>query len=68
MNTDIIKGNWVKVKGQLRQQWGKLTDNDIAQMQGSQEELIGKLQSVYGYQRDQAEKEISAFVKDNNYH
>jgi len=68
MNTDIIKGNWTKVKGQLRQQWGKLTDDDIARMQGTQEELIGKLQSTYGYQRDQAEKEIDAFVKQNNFH
>ena len=66
MNKDIIKGNWKEVKGKIKQQWGKFTDNDIAQMQGSQEELEGKLQSLYGYNKDQAKKEIDQFLKKHN--
>jgi len=67
MNEDIVKGNWKEIKGKIRQQWGKLTDNDIAQMQGSQEELEGKLQSTYGYKKDQAKKEIDKFLKQNGW-
>ena len=67
MNKDIIKGNWKEVKGKIRQQWGKLTDDDVAQMQGSYEELAGKIQSTYGYQKDQAKKEIDNFVKENKW-
>ena len=68
MNKDNIKGNWKEIKGKLRQKWGKLTDDEIAQMQGSYEELTGKLQKTYGYQKDQAQKEIESFLRDNKYY
>jgi uncharacterized protein YjbJ (UPF0337 family) len=67
MNKDIIKGNWNEVKGKIRQQWGKLTDDDVAKMQGSYEELTGKLQATYGYQMDQAKKEVDDFVAHNKW-
>ena len=66
MNKDIIKGNWKEIKGKIRQQWGKLTDDDVSKMQGSYEELEGKLQSTYGYQKDQTKKEIDAFIKKHD--
>ncbi len=65
MNDDIIKGNWKEIKGKVRQQWGKLTDDDVSKMQGTYEELAGKLQSSYGYQKDQAKKEIDNFLTKN---
>ncbi|HZJ97579.1 MAG TPA: CsbD family protein [Oligella sp.] len=58
MNTDIIKGNWKEVMGKAKQQWGKLTDDDLQQIDGKREELIGKIQKEYGYARDQAEEEV----------
>ena len=58
MNTDIIKGNWKEVMGKAKQQWGKLTDDDLQQIDGKKEELIGKIQKQYGYARDQAEEEV----------
>lgn len=67
MNKDIVKGKWSEMKGQLRQQWGKLTDDDVDKMQGSYEELQGKLQKAYGYNKDQSEKEIDMFLKKNKY-
>lgn len=67
MNKDIIKGNWKEVKGKLKQQWAQLTDDEIGQMQGSYEELEGVLQKRYGYQKDQAEKEIETFVDKNKW-
>ena len=67
MNKDTIKGNWTEIKGKLRQQWGKLTDDDISTMQGSYEELEGKLQKLYGYQKDEAKKEIDTFLDKNRF-
>jgi uncharacterized protein YjbJ (UPF0337 family) len=67
MNKDIIKGHWKEAKGQLKQQWGKLTDNEITQMKGSYEELVGKLQKSYGYQKDQAAKEVDTFIQKNGW-
>lgn len=66
MNEDIIKGNWKELKGKITKQWGKLTDDDVTQMEGSYEELAGKLQKAYGYQQDQAKKEIDRFLKEND--
>jgi len=67
MNKDIIKGHWHEIKGNLKQQWGKLTDDQITQMQGSYEELEGALQKSYGYQKDQAKKEIETFINRNKW-
>lgn len=67
MNKDIIKGHWHEIKGNLKQQWGKLTDDQITQMQGSYEELKGALQKSYGYQKDQAKKEIDTFINRNKW-
>jgi uncharacterized protein YjbJ (UPF0337 family) len=58
MNRDTLKGQWTQLKGQLRKQWGKLTDDEVDQIQGNAEILMGKLQERYGYSREQAEREI----------
>jgi uncharacterized protein YjbJ (UPF0337 family) len=68
MNKEIIKGNWKELKGFLKQQWGKFTDDEIQQMQGSYDELVGHLEKKYGYQKDQAEKEISQFLEKRDIH
>jgi len=64
MNTDIIKGHWKQIEGKLKQKWAKLTDDDVTKMEGTFEELSGKLQVAYGYQKDQADKEINDFMKE----
>lgn len=64
MNDDIIKGNWKKMSGQMRQWWGKLTDDDFEQAAGQKDKLIGRLQERYGYNRQQAEKEIETRMHD----
>lgn len=66
MNKDIIKGNWKELKGKIRQQWAEITDDDLSKMQGTYEELEGKLQKTYGYQKDQAEREINAFIEEQD--
>ena len=63
MNSDILKGKWTQVKGNIRSKWGKLTDDDLTQIQGEGEKMIGKLQERYGYGREQAEKELNDFLR-----
>jgi uncharacterized protein YjbJ (UPF0337 family) len=63
MNWDQIQGNWMQVKGKVKQQWGKLTDDDIARINGKQEELLGLLQQRYGYAKEQAQKEVDNWIR-----
>jgi uncharacterized protein YjbJ (UPF0337 family) len=58
MNRDTLKGQWTQLKGEIRKQWGNLTDDELDQVQGDSEKLIGKLQERYGYSREQAEREL----------
>ena len=62
MNADILKGKWNQLRGEVRSRWGKITDDDVNQIQGETEKMIGKLQERYGYSRQQAEKELNEFV------
>lgn len=61
MNWDQVKGQWTQFKGQVREQWGKLTDDDVTVINGQKDQLVGKLQERYGYAKEKAEKEISDF-------
>lgn len=63
LNTDVLKGKWQQLKGEARIQWGKLTDDDLDQIQGNAEKLTGKLQERYGYAKDQAQREVDDFIK-----
>lgn len=58
MNEDIIKGKWNEVKGAVQKQWGKLTNDDIAQINGDRVQLAGKIQSIYGIKKEEAEKQL----------
>ena len=62
MNSDQFKGKWKQLKGEARSKWGKLTDDDVEQIGGEKDKLIGKIQERYGKTREEAEKEI-----DNEY-
>jgi uncharacterized protein YjbJ (UPF0337 family) len=62
MNRDTLKGQWMQLKGTIRQQWGKLTDDDLSQIQGNVEQLIGKLQERYGQTREQAEQDLDRWL------
>jgi uncharacterized protein YjbJ (UPF0337 family) len=62
MNWDTIEGNWKQFKGKIRQQWGKLTDDDLDRIAGKRTELIGRLQERYGKTRDAAEEMVDEWV------
>lgn len=62
MNEDIFEGKWKQLKGHAREKWGDLTDDEIDQIKGRKDVLVGKLQEKYGYTRQQAEKEVDDFA------
>jgi uncharacterized protein YjbJ (UPF0337 family) len=64
MNRDTLKGQWMQLKGKVRQQWGQLTDDEIDQMQGNAEMLIGRIQERYGRSRDEAEREVDHWLDE----
>jgi uncharacterized protein YjbJ (UPF0337 family) len=59
MNSDVFGGKWKQVRGQVKEWWGKLTDDDLDVIDGKKDKLAGKLQERYGWARDKAEEEIS---------
>jgi len=61
MNEDIIGGNWKQFKGNVREQWGKLTDDDLDVIAGQRDQLLGKLQERYGIKKDEAEQQLRDF-------
>jgi uncharacterized protein YjbJ (UPF0337 family) len=58
MNWEQIRGNWDKAKGELKVQWSKLTDDDLARINGERDKLVGRLQELYGITKDEAEKQV----------
>ena len=58
MNQDIFEGKWKQLKGQVKEWWGKLTDDDLEQVGGKYDQFVGMLQEKYGYTRERAEEEI----------
>jgi uncharacterized protein YjbJ (UPF0337 family) len=63
MNWQQIEGKWKELKGKARSKWGKLTDDDLENVAGKKDMLMGRLEQRYGYKRDEAEKEVDAWIK-----
>ncbi|MFT3731064.1 MAG: CsbD family protein [Hyphomicrobium sp.] len=61
MNWDRIEGNWKQFSGKVKEKWGQLTDDDLAQVNGNREQLEGILQKRYGYAKDQAKRELDTW-------
>ena len=62
MNWDTAAGNWKTFKGKVKEQWGKLTDDDLDKIEGRSDQMIGLLQQRYGYAREKAEEEYNRFT------
>jgi uncharacterized protein YjbJ (UPF0337 family) len=62
MDWDRIEGNWKQFTGKVKEQWGKLTDDELQQVEGNREQLEGKIQERYGYGKDQTRKEVDAWL------
>jgi uncharacterized protein YjbJ (UPF0337 family) len=61
MNWDRIEGNWKQFKGKVKEQWGKLTDDNLDIIAGNRDRLAGKVQEAYGISKDEAMKQIKRF-------
>jgi uncharacterized protein YjbJ (UPF0337 family) len=63
MNPDVLKGKWHQLKGDIKTKWSRLTDDDLGVVNGDVEKLVGRVQERYGYARDDAKREVDAFIK-----
>ncbi len=63
MDPEQIKGNWKQIKGEIKKEWGKLTDDDLVEAEGHRDYLIGKIQERYGINKDEAREQVEAFEK-----
>ena len=67
MDSDRAAGIWKQMKGKVKQQWGKLTDDDLRELEGNREQLAGKLQERYGLAKEEAERQAKEFRRHNNW-
>jgi len=63
MNWDRVEGNWKGFKGRVREQWGKLTNDDLDVVAGKREQLAGKIQERYGIARDEADRQVNDWLE-----
>lgn len=64
MNWDIVEGKWKQLKGSIQQKWGELTEDELDQIDGSREKLTGKLQEKYGWTREEADRKVDEYFRD----
>ena len=65
MNKDTTQGNWLQFKGKVKEQWGKLTDDDMDVIAGKRDQLLGKIQERHGVTQEEAERQLSAWHSKN---
>ncbi|MEO8103935.1 MAG: CsbD family protein [Betaproteobacteria bacterium] len=64
MNWDQIEGDWMRMKGKVKEQWGQLTDDQLEVIAGKRDQLVGTLQKQYGYSKERVEAELDRWAKD----
>jgi uncharacterized protein YjbJ (UPF0337 family) len=65
MNQDRLAGNWKQMKGKVKEQWGRLTDDDLDVIAGRRDQLLGRIQERHGVARDEAERQVDTFERRN---
>ena len=68
MDWNRVEGNWKQVKGKVREQWGRLTDDDLDEINGRREQLEGKLQERYGYEKDRIRRDVDTWYDSQTWH
>ena len=68
MNNDRIEGNWKTMKGKVKEQWGKLTDDDLDVIAGKRDQLEGKIQERYGKAKDDVRKDVDSWYENQTWH
>jgi uncharacterized protein YjbJ (UPF0337 family) len=67
MNWDVVEGKWKQLKGDVKRQWGKLTDDDMDVIAGNRDKLVGKIQESYGIGKDDADRQVSDWCTRNDF-
>jgi uncharacterized protein YjbJ (UPF0337 family) len=62
MAHNVLKGKWKQLKGKVQEEWGELTDDDVAEIKGNRNQLVGKVQERYGRTKEEAEDEVDDFL------
>ena len=65
MNKDRVEGNWLQFKGKVKEQWGKLTDDDLDVIAGKRDQLLGKIKERHGLTHEEAEEQVTTWHKKN---
>jgi uncharacterized protein YjbJ (UPF0337 family) len=68
MDSDVLKGRWKQISGGIKERWGELTNDEVQEVEGNRDKLIGKLQEKYGYSRERAEREVHEFLNEVRTH
>jgi uncharacterized protein YjbJ (UPF0337 family) len=63
MNWNVMAGRWKQWRGKAKERWGRLKDNDLQVIRGRREQLVGKLQELYGIVRVKAERQVARFER-----
>jgi uncharacterized protein YjbJ (UPF0337 family) len=66
MNWDIVEGKWGQLKGSIKEQWGKLTDDELTEIAGNRDKMAGKLQERYGWTKEEADDKLNEFFRDKS--
>ncbi len=66
MNQEQASGNWKIFKGKVKEQWGKLTDDDLKILEGNRDQLVGSVQKRYGIAKEEAERQVNEFRNRNS--
>ena len=64
MNSDVFKGQWKQLKGDIKMRWNKLTDDDLEFVGGAMDKLEGRLQERYGWEKEQTRREIETWGRE----
>jgi uncharacterized protein YjbJ (UPF0337 family) len=62
MNDDVFKGKWMQLKGQIKEKWGQLTDDDLDTVDGQRDQLVGRIQERYGLAKDEVNRQLDSLI------
>jgi uncharacterized protein YjbJ (UPF0337 family) len=68
MSQDMIKGQWKQLKGQVKEHWGRLTDDDLTTIEGQRDNLVGRIQERYGLAKEKAAEQVEEFERKLSRH
>ena len=67
MNSDSIKGNWKALRGKAKEQWGKISNDRLDEIDGKRDQLAGEIQHTYGVSKEEADKQIKDFESNSKH-